>query len=235
MPIVFLLVILYFISCIIYNIIDLMLFSELHNYNHKYVIVVLLAIQIGLILFLAFTSNNVLDAFTPLQPKIWTNDNSEQFYPCNNFCGPKGECAITREQCVANFECADCIKDEVDPDSIIDVPGYNSSFLEGFSNANANENLPMYNSPETSSLTTDSSDFATVIEKGKGSNVPKMNLGVDLWTKAFNYGLSLEKRKNNYDFVMYPGELEYKPKYNVTKSVTGMFDDFGPTAANATL
>jgi hypothetical protein len=59
--------------------------------------------------------------------------------------------------------------------------------------------------------------------------------GVDLWTKAFNYGLKLEKSKLNYDFVMYPGELQYQPKYKVTKSTTGMFDDIGPTAANETL
>jgi len=222
-------VILYFISCIIYNIIDSMLFSHLHEYNHKYVIVVLLAIQIGLILFLAFTSNNVIDAFIPLQPKTLTKENSEQFYPCNNFCGPKGECAINREQCVANFECSGCIKPHFNPDT--DVPGYNTSFLEGFSN----ESLPFYKSPETSSLTTDITNFATVIEngKGKGSNVPKMNLGVDLWTKAYNYGLKLENKKANYDFVLYPGELEFQPKYNVTKSVTGMFDDIGPTASNA--
>ncbi len=221
-----------------------MLFSDLHNYiynyNHKYVIVLLVVIVTGFTLFAAFTYN-VIDTFIPLQPKTLTKEKEEQFYPCNNFCGPKGECAITREQCVADFECADCIKDELDSDSIIEVKEYNSSFLEGFSNANANGSSSMYNSPETSSLTTDITNFATVIEnenkkgKGKGSNVPKMNLGVDLWTKTFNYGLSLEKSKLNYDFVMYPGELEFQPKYNMTKSVTGMFDDFGPTAANATL
>jgi hypothetical protein len=212
-----------------------MLFSHLHKYNHKYVIVLLLAIVTGLTLFAAFKTRSI-DTFIPLQPNILTKEE-ENFYPCNNFCGPKGECAITREQCVADFECADCIKTELDPDSIIKVQGYNSTFLEGFSSTNTNGSSPICNSPERSLLTTDITNFATVIEneKGKESNVPKMNLGVDLWTKAYNYGLKLEKSKLNYDFVMYPGELEYQPKYNMTKSVTGMFDDFGPTAANAAL
>ena len=216
-----------------------MLFSHLHEYNHKYVIVVLLAIQIGLILFLAFTPNNVIDTFIPLQPKTLTKDNSEQFYPCNNFCGPKGECAINREQCVANFECSGCIK-ETTNDTDIKVLEYNASFKEGFDNSTS-RSLPIYKSHETSSLTTDITNFATVIEKEDTKNtdtkkgVPKMNLGVDLWSKAYNYGLKLENKKANYDFVLYPGELEFQPKYNVTKSVTGMFDDIGPTASNASL
>jgi hypothetical protein len=212
-----------------------MLFSELHKYKYKYVIVLLLAVQTVLILYAAFTSTNVIEYFISLQPKTLVKEGEEQFYPCNNFCGPKGECAINREQCVSNSECSGCIKDEVDPDTEIEVPGYNPSFLEGFTNVNTSQGLSMYKSPETSKLTTDISNFATVIENKNKSAIPKLYQGVDLWTKAFNYGLKLEKSKLNYDFVMYPGELQYQPKYNVTKSVTGMFNDIGPTAANATL
>jgi hypothetical protein len=209
-----------------------MLFSHLHKYKYKYFIAILLAIQIGLILFVAFKSTNVIDTFTPLQPKT-LSDGEEHFYPCDNFCGPKGECAINREQCVANSECSGCIKPYFNPDT--DVPGNNTSFLEGFSNASTStsQGLPMYKSPETSSLTTDITNFATVIEKN--AKVPKMNKGVDLWTKTFNYGLKMEKSKTNNDFMMYPDELEYQPKYKTTETVTGMFTDIGPTAANANL
>lgn len=215
-----------------------MLFSDLHNYNHKYVILILLAIQFGLMLFVAFTTNNGIETFIPLQPKTLTKDNSEHFYPCDNFCGPKGECAINREQCVVNSECSGCIK-ETTLNNPTDIPGNNAYLKEGFVTTNTSTDtstdtsLSMYKSPETSSLTTDISNFATVIEKD--AKIPKMYQGVDLWTDAFNYGLKLEKNKANYDFVLYPGELEYQPKYNITKSATGMFDDIGPTAANATL
>jgi len=204
-----------------------MLFSHLHEYKYKYVIVVLLALQIGSILFLAFTSNNVIETFI-IKKLNKDKEKSEYFYPCNNFCGPKGECAINREQCVSNSECSGCIKETtlIKPNEVLE---YNSSFIEGFTNTS----LPMYKSPETSSLTTDISNFATVIEKD--AKIPKMNLGVDLWTKAFNYGLKMEESKLNYDFVLYPGELEYKPKYNTTETVTGIFNDTGPTAANASL
>lgn len=206
-----------------------MLFSHLHEYKYKHVIVVLLAIQIGLILFFAFTTN-IIETFI-IKKLNKDKDQSEQFYPCNNFCGPKGECAINREQCVSNSECSGCIKETtlIKPNEVLE---YNSSFIEGFTSTTTS-NLPMYKSQETSSLTTDISNFATVIEKD--AKIPKMNLGVDLWTKAFNYGLKLEESKLNYDFVLYPGELENKPKYNTTETVTGMFNDIGPTAANASL
>ncbi len=194
-----------------------MLFSHLHKYKYNYfvAIAILLVLVTGITLF----ERGKRETFIPLQPKILEKDG-EQFYPCNNFCGPKGECVINREQCVADFECSGCIKE---------------SLKEGFSsiNTNASTSLQMYKSPETSSLTTDISNFATVIEKD--AKVPKMNLGVDLWTKAFNYGLKLEESKLNYDFVLYPGELENKPNYKTTETATGMFNDIGPTAANADL
>lgn len=208
-----------------------MLFSHLHKYKKYFILIALiLLIVTGITLF----AMGKRETFIQLQPKS-LNKDEEQFYPCNNFCGPKGECAIDREQCVENSECTGCIK-ETTLKNQMDLPAYNISFVEGFTtttDTSSNTSLPMYKSPETSSLTTDITNFATVIEKD--AKVPKMNLGVDLWTKAFNYGLNLEESKLNYDFVLYPGELKYQPKYNVTKSVTGMFNDIGPTAANAEL
>jgi hypothetical protein len=201
-----------------------MFFSYLHNYKYKYkyFIALFVAIFVAIVTWFTLFANNSIETFKPLQPK--SLEEGEIFYPCDNFCGPKGQCAITREQCVENSECSHCI---------------NESLREGFSsintNANTSKSLQMYKSPETSSLTTDISNFATVIENEKGSTVPKMNLGVDLWTKAFNYGLKLEQSKLNYDFVLYPGELENKPNYKTTETATGMFNDIGPTAANADL
>jgi hypothetical protein len=213
-----------------------MLVSHLNKYKYKYVIAIfLLILLVTVIWFTLFAMGKTrsIDTFKPLQPKSLVKDKSEHFYPCNNFCGPKGECAINREQCVSNSECAGCIKETSLKNPIVLPAAYNTSFKEGFSSTSGNTSLPMYKSPETSSLTTDISNFATVIEKD--AKVPKMNLGVDLWTKAFNYGLKLEESKLNYDFVLYPSELEYQPKYNTTETSTGMFNDIGPTAANASL
>jgi hypothetical protein len=146
------------------------------------------------------------------------------FYHCDNFCGPKAECAITREQCVADIDCSNCNNNNKN----------NNNVNEGFSN-NINTintmNANMYDSMETSSLTTDTSTFATVIENN--ALVPKMYLGPDLWTKSFNYGLGLSENKLQYDVKRRPNKYKNMPKYQVTETATGMFYDTGPIAANA--
>ncbi len=201
-----------------------------HKYNKYWIPLIIVAIIVTIV-FLWF-----IPLREPLNMKPLDKDND--FYPCANFCGPKGQCVTTREQCVADFECQGClsygselkdaynirkaIKDKEDKDD--------KENKEGFAN---NQNQKMYNSMETSSLTTDRSNFATVIEKD--ATIPKMNLGVDLWTEAFNYGLKLSESKLKYDYVRHPDEFINVPKYKVTESATGMFYDAGPTAANASL
>jgi hypothetical protein len=137
------------------------------------------------------------------------------FNHCDNFCGPKAECVITREQCVKDSDCSNCNSNN------------NNTVSEGFSNNIMNTN--MYDSMETSSLTTDTSTFATVIEND--ALIPKMYLGPDLWTKSFNYGLGLSENKLQYDVKRRPNK--YRPNYQVTETATGMFYDTGPIAANA--
>lgn len=201
--------------------------------SNKYLMLILLLTLIIVITF-GFSLVSIRENWEPLNMKPLDKDNT--FYPCANFCGPKAQCAITREQCVADFECEGClsygsnITDAYNVRKAIKENEKDDIIREGFT---GNPNLKMYNSIETSSLTTDSSNIATVVEKD--ATIPKMNTGADLWTKALNYGLKLSESKLMYDYDRHPDEFINVPKYKVTESATGLFYDAGPTAANASL
>ena len=176
----------------------------------KYLFAFAFAVGLLLCLFL-LKKDRCNEGFSELNPSSLAPGLDSEFHHCDNFCGPKAECAVTREQCVADVDCSNC----------------DTTVTEGFSNTN------MYDSMETSSLITDASTFATVIKKDAA--IPKMYLGTDLWTKSFNYGLGLSEKKIQYDVKRHPNKYKYVPKYQVTETATGMFYDIGPTAANAEL
>ena len=184
--------------------------------KYKYLLAIALPFAITFALFIIITRLSTQGCKEGL-------DNG--FNHCDNFCGPKAECAITREQCVADNDCSSCNTNNNNNNN------NTNTVSEGFSNnTNTNTmNTNMYDSMETSSLTTDTSTFATVIEND--ALVPKMYLGPDLWTKSFNYGLGLSENKLQYDVKKRPNK--YRPKYQVTETATGMFYDTGPIAANA--
>ena len=181
----------------------------------------LLTIVISIVIVIAVTISLFI-IITSLSNKGCKEGLENGFNHCDNFCGPKAECAITREQCVKDSDCSSCNNNNTN----------NNTVSEGFSN-NTNTinamNTNMYDSMETSSLTTDTSTFATVIDND--AKVPKMYLGPDLWTKSFNYGLGLSENKLLNDIIQRPNK--YRPKYQVTETVTGMFYDTGPISANA--
>ena len=181
--------------------------------KYKYLLAIAIAITVTIVLFtiISFAKQGCKEGL----------DN--EFNHCDNFCGPKAECAITREQCVKDADCSDCNINNINNNN-------NNNVSEGFSNTNA-MNTNMYDSMETSTLTTDTSTFATVIEND--AKVPKMYLGPDLWTKSFNYGLGLSENKLQYDVKRRPNKYKYRPKYQVTETATKLFYDTGPIAANA--
>jgi hypothetical protein len=197
--------------------------------KYNYLVIILCVIAVIAVISNYFTNNTGngivqrgKEGFFNGQLPDFENENeneneNKEFYFCNNFCGPKAECAITREQCVKDSDCSNCNNN-------------NNNISEGFSN-NTNTKNKMYDSMETSSLTTDTSTFATVIEKN--ALIPKMYLGTDLWTKSFNYGLGLSENKLQYDIKRHPDAYKNMPKYQVSETVTGMFYDTGPIAANA--
>ena len=193
--------------------------------KYKYLLAIALPFAITFALFIIITS---LSNKGCKEGQGCKEGLANGFNHCDNFCGPKAECAITREQCVKDSDCSSCNTKNNNNNN----NNNNNTVSEGFSN-NTNTintmNTNMYDSMETSSLTTDTSTFATVIENN--ALVPKMYLGPDLWTKSFNYGLGLSENKLQYDVKRRPNK--YRPKYQVTETATGMFYDTGPIAANA--
>jgi hypothetical protein len=139
---------------------------------------------------------------------------------CSNFCGPKSQCATTREQCTSDVDCQGCqpLKNDVyqEPDDLVKP-------------LNDAGKLTFTMTPQYSSLTTDLGTFAAYAKPGSlNSDIPKMYDGYDIWTKSFNYGLGLADSKLTLD------QEDYKsmPQYPVTVSATGMFYETGPRASN---
>lgn len=144
-------------------------------------------------------------------------------YSCKNFCGPKAQCLITREQCMSDIDCQGCQPDIPPPPAYLtetDIVPYNDA------------GKMIYNqNPQYSVLTTDIGTNASIIDKD--AKVPKPYLGIDLWTKSFDEGTRLFDDKMAWKFSAAPEEYRYIPKYPKTETVTGLFEDTGPTAANA--
>lgn len=182
---------------------------------------------IAFIINILFFSKKWKEGFEVLTFSELDQKMNPDVYPCKNYCGPKAECAITREQCVKDNDCSNCYNNLKN-----NKEDKKNNISEGFTNINTMiPNTGMYDSMETSSLTTDASTFATVIKKDAA--VPKMYLGPDLWTKSFNYGLSLSEEKLQYDVKRCPERYKFVPKYQVTETATGMFYNTGPIAANS--
>ena len=140
---------------------------------------------------------------------------------CSNFCGPKSQCAKTREQCTSDVDCMGCqpLKNDLksEPEDLVKP-------------LNDAGKMTFTKTPQYSSLTTDLGTFAANAKPGSlSAEIPKMYAGYDIWTKSFNYGLGLADSKLTLD----QEDHKLLPKYPETISATGMFYDMGPTAANA--
>jgi hypothetical protein len=144
---------------------------------------------------------------------------------CKNFCGPKAQCAITREQCTSDVDCGGCQPEIPPPPAYLtetDIKGYNEA------------GRLIYNqNPQYSELTTDIGTTAEIIDKE--AKVPKPYLGLDVWTEAYDVGTKLFDDRMAWKYSSAPEKYRYMPKYPTTETVTGLFEDTGPTAANAYL
>ena len=151
-------------------------------------------------------------------------DVVNNYYSCKNYCGPKAQCAITREQCVKDSDCYGCIAVNSKQE-----PFQTNDKCEVQNDVGAGK-LTFSQTPQYSSLTTDIGAFARIINND--AEVPRVYQGVDRWTKSFNYGLKLAKRKMQ---PLTPFEEKIQPDYPVEISATGGFYDLGPTPSNATI
>lgn len=148
-------------------------------------------------------------------------------YSCKNFCGPKGQCLISREQCTSDIDCQGCQPNIPPP------PAYLTETDKDIVPYNDAGKLIYNQNPQYSMLTTDIGTNAAIVDKD--AKVPKPYLGVDVWTQSFDEGTRLFDDKMAWKFSAAPEEYRYIPTYPKTETVTGLFEDIGPTASNAYL
>ena len=163
-------------------------------------------------------------AETPL-----TNHNVDMpintYYSCKNMCGPNSQCSITREQCTSDIDCYGCQPIVPSP------PKYTTPDVRGDNDAGR----MIYNqNPRYSVLTTDIGTQATIYNK-KIEPVPKPYLGVNTWVKSADYSLQNQRDEYSYKYSVDPSKYKNTPHYPSRESVTGLFIDNGPLAANAYL
>jgi hypothetical protein len=167
---------------------------------------------------------------------------------CKNFCGPKNQCSITREQCSSDIDCQgcnpgptpqnECITKDVSPNDAAGKLGYQGLTY--------------------SPLTTGNMDFSQLYEGSKDVSLSEatdglspLYEGVDSWTKTFNLGLELYNKKRESADKYSEGITQqiideepnmsssklsyYEPKYPMTTSATGLFYQTTPPASNSAI
>ena len=185
-----------------------------------------------------YNPNELLE-YNPDSPLTVQNvDVVNNYYTCKNFCGPKAQCAITREQCVADIDCDGCVPPTLTQQNNNNNKNNNNT-IESFTqlsscdipqNDVAAGKLTFSQTPQYSTLTTDIGAFARVINND--AKVPRMYEGIDMWTKSFNYGLKLAYSKLP---KLSASEELIKPVYPLSVTATGMFYDLGPPPSNSTI
>jgi hypothetical protein len=197
--------------------------------KYKYLVAVLVFAGLGFAIMRNI--KYVKEMFDTIQDVELVNN----YYSCKNYCGPKAECAITREQCVKDHDCYGCLprNSKVEPfqtnDIKHDTKPKPKDKCEIQNDVGAGK-LTFSQTPQYSSLTTDIGAFARIINHD--AKVPRGYQGVDMWTKSFNYGLKLANSKMQ---KLTPFEELIQPDYPVEISATGDYYELGPTPSNATI
>ena len=202
--------------------------------NIKYIIFIFV---IGLGLGLYFINSKFKEGFDPNALLTYDSNSPKNSHNvdvvnntnnCSNFCGPRSQCALTREQCTSDVDCQGC-------QPIIDAPPkyLTSTEVKPLNDAGK---LTWTQTPQYSTLTTDiGTEAAYVIPGSKEAEIIRPYEGYDMWTKSFNFGLSLADKKLVYDHSPEPEEYRSIPVYPITITATVLFYDTGPTASNASL
>jgi hypothetical protein len=143
---------------------------------------------------------------------------------CENICGPKSQCSVTREQCTSDIDCFGCQPPErkFNYPETIDIPGDNDAGKYTFSQT-----------PQYSTLTTDIGTEASIYNKN--AKVPKPYLGIDKWHKSAADGMQYYYKSYNYEYLTEPYKFKQLPEYKIHETATGLFEDYGPLPANASI
>jgi hypothetical protein len=179
----------------------------------------------------AFIVNNILrEGLTDMGSPLTNHDVNlpiNTAYGCNNKCGPAAKCSITGEQCIADIDCYGCRpnihKEEKYDDKYVNISAYNDAGI-----------LTYNQNPRMSVLTTDIGTQASIYNS-ENPYVPQPYLGVNTWRNTFDDGMKIYEKKMTYQYSAAPGFMDNLPSYPVTQTVTGLFNDYGPTSANANL
>lgn len=204
--------------------------------NYGFFYILCLFILIGLFCFALLKRNSIIENFDLYNYALFYNTNTpltnhnvdlplNTYYSCNNFCGPKSQCSITREQCTSDVDCYGCQPIPTKP------PRYLTENVRGENDAGK---LIYNQNPRYSSLTTDIGTKASLYGN-KFASVPQPYFGLDKWVESANYGIRLLDDKLAYKYSAEPDEYKYLPTYPTRESVTGLFKYNGPLAANAYL
>lgn len=157
---------------------------------------------------------------------------------CKNFCGPKGKCLLTREQCISDIDCYGCnpgSKSQSDC-TTKDVHPYDATGKLG--------QQGLQYSPLTTGYNKHNSDFAQIYDGSKDVQLTLPYQGLDKWTDSFNKGLELYNKKRestdkynvaNLGFGFESKKQYYEPRYPMTTSLTGQFYETTPPASNASI
>ena len=164
---------------------------------------------------------------------------------CKNFCGPKAQCAITREQCSSDIDCYGCNPGPTPRDECLtkDVAPYDAAGKLG-------QGYLQY-SPLTTGYNKHNANFAQIYPNSKDNQINRPYQGVDLWTDSFNKGLELYNKKResadkysegvsnkieDKESDMAPSKMSYyEMRYPRTISATGQFFDTTPPASNSAI
>jgi len=138
-------------------------------------------------------------------------------YSCSNFCGPTARCSITGQQCIADIDCPGC-QPYVPPlsKSKSNIPGENDA-----------GKLTVGITPQFSTLTTDIGTQAKLFNEKALTSPPQPNFGINTWLSPSN---KLQKLFD--DRYKPPNTVEFMPQYPSRYSVSGLYLDNDPLAAN---
>jgi hypothetical protein len=161
---------------------------------------------------------------------------------CKNFCGPKAQCAITREQCTSDIDCYGCNPGPKPMDACRteDVDPYDAAGKLG-------QNLGLQYSPLTTGYNNHNVDFSQIYPGSKDAELKVPYQGLDIWTKSFNQGLDLYNKRQESAAEYSQGVTNaipiatksklpyYEQKYPMTVSATGQFYQTTPPPSNSAL
>jgi hypothetical protein len=162
---------------------------------------------------------------------------------CQNFCGPKAQCALTREQCTSDIDCQGCNPGPTTQNECItkDVAPYDATGKLG--------QQGLTYSPLTSGYDGENNVLAQTYPGSKDAQIKKAYQGTNMWSDSFNKGLELYNKKRE-SAEKYSEDISqqiqdedgpltkssyYAPKYPTTISATGEFYETTPPASNSAI